>query len=215
MLVSRRIRVVELSALRLEELEPLIAALPDLPLAGFSFISAHVPSRFAPEQEEWVVAKLAAFTDRGYPVVVHPDVIFTPALWATLGPSLLVENMDKRKPVGRTLGEMRDVFEHLPEAGFCFDAGHARQVDPSMIGAWELLNGLGDRLREVHLSEVNTSSRHDPVSLNAVAAFQKVARYIPESVPIVLEPLIDEGQSEIEIEMERAAGALMSTSVAA
>ena len=208
LLLERGITVVELSALRLAELQPLIDALPTLPLSRFSFISVHVPSRFSPDQEAWIINKLVPFTDQGFPVVVHPDVIFTPALWAPLGSSLLVENMDKRKPVGRTLAEMQRVFESLPDAGFCFDVGHARQVDPSMTGAYELLHGLASRLREVHLSEVNTASHHDPVSRNAITAFRKIARYIPEDVPVILESLIDAGQSEIEIEMQSAASAL-------
>lgn len=215
MLIVRGIDVVELSALRLEELDPLIGALPTLPLHNFSFVSVHVPSRFTPEQEAWVIARLRAFTDRNFPVVVHPDVVFTPALWAPLGSALLLENMDKRKPVGRTLAEMRAVFAVLPDAGFCFDVGHSRQVDPSMTGAWELLNGLGSRLKEVHLSEVNTASHHDPVSLNAVTAFRKVARYIPQGIPIILESLIDAGQSDIETEIARAASALTFESAAA
>ncbi|MBK9170789.1 MAG: hypothetical protein IPM24_25495 [Bryobacterales bacterium] len=54
------------------------------------------------------------------------------------------------------------------------------------------------------MSEVNTASRHDPISLNAVAAFSRVAGAIREEVPIVLEPLIDRGQSDVTAEVERA-----------
>ena len=57
---------------------------------------------------------------------------------------------------------------------------------------------------EVHMSEVTTSSRHDPISLNAVMAFSQVAAMIPEHVPIILEPLIDQGQSDIQSEIQRA-----------
>ena len=39
---------------------------------------------------------------------------------------------------------------------------------------------------------------------NAVAAFGGVARLIPEDVPAILEPLIDEGQSDVGAELERA-----------
>ncbi|HXJ41411.1 MAG TPA: hypothetical protein VNH18_19175 [Bryobacteraceae bacterium] len=215
MLDAGGVEVVELSALRLEELEPLIEALPSLPIDRYSFVSVHAPSHFPAEMEAWVVERLGVFIARGYPVVVHPNVISTAALWAPLGRMLLIENMDKRKPIGRTVAEMQGVFELLPEAGFCFDVGHSRQVDPSMTGAWELLHGLGSRLREVHLSEVNTFSRHDPVSLNAVAAFRKIARYVPEDVPVILESLIDEGQSSIEIEIGRAEMALIAESAAA
>ena len=58
------------------------------------------------------------------------------------------------------------------------------------------------------MSEVNTASRHDPISPNAVTAFSAVAEFIPENVPIILEPLIDHGQSDIETELQRAHDAL-------
>lgn len=210
-----RTDVIELSALRLDELEPLLAALPSLDLCQFSFISVHAPTRFNPENEVPVVERLRSLTERGYPLVVHPDVIFTPSLWAELGDKVLVENMDKRKPVGRTLPEMRRIFDSLPAARFCFDVGHARQVDPSMTEASLLLQAFGDRLTEVHISEVNTASRHDPISLNAVIAFRSIARYIPEQIPIILESLIDAGQSDIETEIQRARDALSNLCVVA
>ena len=147
---------------------------------------------------------MVALGHAGLPVVVHPDTIYTPEKWKRLGGRLVVENMDKRKPTGRTVSEMRTIFDALPDARFCFDIGHARQVDPSMTEASLLLRAFGDRLELVHISEVNTASRHDPISPNAVRAFQCVARYIPESTPIILETLIDSGQSDIQTEITRA-----------
>jgi hypothetical protein len=77
-----------------------------------------------------------------------------------------------------------------------------------MTEAQLILETFADRLREVHISEVNTSSRHDPLSLYAVSAFRSVSSLIPDSVPIVLETLIDDGQSDIPTEMDRARSAL-------
>jgi hypothetical protein len=85
-----------------------------------------------------------------------------------------------------------------------------------MTEAALLLQNFGDLLAEVHLSEVNTASRHDPISQNATLAFQKVAGYIPCDTPVVLETLIDKGQSEMDIEIRRARQALsIENSVAA
>lgn len=198
------ISIVELSALRVEELTPLVTALPSLDLQRFSFVSVHAPSRFSPDSEQWVVEQLCLLAEREYLVIVHPDVIIKPARWSALGNRLVIENMDKRKPVGRTVTELREIFRLLPAARFCFDIGHARQVDPSMTEASLLLNTFGDRLVEVHMSEVNTASRHDPISLNAVIAFSAIAAAIPEEVPIILETLIDQGQSDIKTELQRA-----------
>lgn len=57
------------------------------------------------------------------------------------------------------------------------------------------------------MSEVNTATRHDPISMNAVMAFGTIASSIPEDIPIVLETLIDKGQSDIETEIQRASEA--------
>jgi hypothetical protein len=198
------ISVIELSALRFEELTPLVNALPSLDLSHFAFVAVHAPSRFAPDCEQWVVAQLCRFTEQGYPVIVHPDVILQPERWCALGNLLVIENMDKRKPVGRTVPELREIFRLVPAARFCFDIGHARQVDPSMTEASLLLSTFRDRLVEIHMSEVNTASRHDPISLNAVMAFSAIAAAVPEEIPIILEPLIDQGQSDVPTELQRA-----------
>lgn len=208
LLHAHRVDVVELSALRIDELESLITAIPQLDLSGFSFVSLHAPSQYPAGKESWVVEQLARVKRFGFPIVVHPDVLYDTAEWSHFGADLLIENMDKRKPVGRSVRELRPIFDALPEARFCFDIGHARQVDPSMTEASLLLQAFGERLAEVHMSEVNTASRHDPITPWSVMAFQRVARYIPEEIPIVLEPLIDRGQSEIAMELASAREAL-------
>jgi hypothetical protein len=77
-----------------------------------------------------------------------------------------------------------------------------------MTEAQLILERFSNRLREVHMSEVNTSSRHDPLSVYAISAFRSVASLIPDSVPVVLETLIDQGQSDILTEIDRAQAAL-------
>jgi len=208
LLDSLHVRVVELSALRISELEPLCAALPRLDLRRFEFVSIHAPSSIPKEAENWVLERLVALTHWGFPVIVHPDTIYTLDYWRQLSEKLVVENMDKRKPLGRTASEMRVIFDTLPDARFCFDIGHARQVDPTMTEASLLLRAFAQRLEQVHMSEVNTASRHDPISPNAVKAFQSVATYIPETTPIILETLIDLGQSDAYTEIARARQAL-------
>ncbi len=208
LLQNHHVHTVELSALRMDELEPLVTSLPDLDLQNFTFTSIHAPSRFDLQAESGVIQILSSPQAADYPIVVHPDVIFTPALWRRFGGRLLIENMDKRKSVGRTVAELQTVFDLLPDAKFCFDIGHARQVDPTMTEAAFLLRAFGERLAEVHISEVNTASRHDPISLNATSAFQRVAKWIPQDIPVILEPLIDKGQSDLDTEIRRARQAL-------
>jgi hypothetical protein len=203
------IRTVELSALRRWELPLLIVDLHNLGLDDFDFVSFHVPSRFEPSDERSVVESLDRVWNGGIPIVIHPDVIYTPPLWKHFGSLLFIENMDKRKPIGRTARDLGQLFEQFPNARMCFDIGHARQVDPTMTEAKLILERYSDRLAQVHISDVNTSSRHDPISEYASRAFQSVAHLIPEHIPIILETLIDRGQSSIPKELRRAGQALM------
>jgi hypothetical protein len=58
-LIRHELDVVELSALRVDELEPLVTALPELDLSSFRFVSVHAPSRFEQSDELAIVASLS------------------------------------------------------------------------------------------------------------------------------------------------------------
>ncbi len=186
-------RAIELSALRLDELGPLLDALPGLDLSRFDYVSIHAPSRFSAADEAPIAEALAARVPDRFPIVLHPDTIHDPAAWRPLGRRLAIENMDRRKATGRTLVELGRVFDRLPEASFCFDVGHAHQVDRTMNDAFFLLHALGARLCQVHVSEVTTRGRHDPLSLPAVRAFHQVAAWVPPGVPLLVEAPVTTG----------------------
>ena len=198
-------KAVELSALRQAELFPLLQSLDSLDVTGFDYVSIHAPSKFEPEWEGIAWDRLRTECGRNWPIVVHPDALYDLSLWRELGELLCVENMDKRKPIGRTLGELTSIFKQLPNASFCFDIGHARQCDPTMTEAYLILREFGSRLRQVHVSEVNTRSKHDPLSYASILAFQEVAHLIPPNVPLILETPVSEGQMESEIAKVREA----------
>ena len=123
------------------------------------------------------------------------------SLWKKLGRAVCIENMDKRKHVGRTAAQLRPLFQKLPEATFCFDIGHARQVDPTMQEAKLFLSEFRDRLRQVHMSYVNTQSKHERLNRASTIAFQRVAHQIDASVPVILETPIQESEVEQEIDL--------------
>ena len=52
---------IELSALRLTEVEPLLRAIPSMDLNRYSYISFHAPSSFPAEEEASLVAALTQF----------------------------------------------------------------------------------------------------------------------------------------------------------
>ena len=187
MLEGSGARAVELSALRLAELDPLLDAIPSLDLAAYEHVSVHAPSRFSRADEARVADALASRVPPAWPIVLHPDTVHDLAVWRPLGPRLFIENMDKRKATGRTARELGRVLDALPDAAFCFDIGHAHQIDRTMHDAWEILALLGGRVGQLHVSEVTTAGRHDPVSRSAARAFQKITAWIPAEAPIIVE----------------------------
>ena len=205
MLQSTKIDVVELSALREVELAPLIAALAALDLSQFAYISVHAPSLFPTDREPQIIDMLHTIAAREWPVIVHPDTIHDHKRWRQLGSAVCIENMDKRKPIGRSADELKRVFDLIPDASFCFDIGHARQFDSTMTEAYLLLTAFGSKLRQVHVSEVGTNSKHDVISSASVLAFREVAHLIPVNVPLILETPTAPQNLMAEIERVREA----------
>ena len=206
-LTAFHIRCVELSALRQRELSPLIAALEkdEIDLSAFEYKSFHAPSAIAPGAEHEVVDELLTVADLGFPVIVHPDVIEDYSAWEYLGSALCIENMDRRKAIGRTADELESIFDRLPRATLCFDIGHARQVDTTMTEAYFIIQRFQARLRQVHVSEVNTRSHHDPLSYAALLAFQPFGRLIRPEIPFIIEAVIDSARVPSEITLVREA----------
>jgi len=206
MLRGKNAAVIELSALREEELPALLDRLNDLELSQFQYVSLHAPSSIRSGSELKIALQLRVAVHRGWPIIVHPDIICDFGIWRDFGAQLCVENMDARKPTGRSANELTRIFAALPAASFCCDLGHARQVDPTMAEATEILKRFGSRLKQLHMSEVNAKSTHDRLSLASVSAFSKIFHLIPDDVPVVLETPVS--PSEIETELAHAREAL-------
>jgi len=206
MLAGKNSSAVELSALRQNELAPLVEQLDRLDLNRFAYVSFHAPSSIEPAFEVETLRLLEQVARRGWPIIVHPDVMHARQEWMRLGDCLCIENMDKRKPIGQTASELVEIFKDLPNASLCFDIGHARQVDPTMAEASLILQKFRSRIQQIHVSEVNTQSRHDSLSLESIIAFQRVSHLVPANAPIILESRVEE--SEINEEIQSALGAL-------
>ena len=191
---------VEISALRFDELEPTVRDLECLKLDRFRYVSFHAPSSFRPDQEEAVLGWLKPVFDRGWNIVVHPDMIYTPDRWQFLGKQLLIENMDRRKPVGRTVSELVHFFGLLPEARFCLDVAHARQIDTTLTLLFQLFEGLCDRIAEIHISELDSRCRHIQMSGRAVADYQCLPWDRLKDVPVIIESMLDHDETGARIE---------------
>ncbi len=194
-----RIDAVELSALRDHELPLLVDAIPSLDLDGFEYVSFHAPSKLRTLDEHAVFELLLGLPD-SWPVIVHPELLQTPSLWQQLGERLCLENMDNRKTTGRTIAELHVLFEAFPEATFCLDLGHARQIDPTMVSAMLMLQEFGDRLVELHISEVGPRGEHLPLGATTRQAFARVVHLVPAECPLIIESIIPPELIESELD---------------
>ncbi|MBI3268008.1 MAG: hypothetical protein HYZ53_03230 [Planctomycetes bacterium] len=181
------VRAVEVSALREHEFLALARAWSLLELDAFSYVSIHLPSRLIHISEAELVGQVLALGLHRFPLIVHADTLRDFDRWAQLGSSLCIENTDKRKRCGQTAKDLGALFTRLPRASLCFDIGHARQVDPTLSHAVRILREFGDRLRQVHVSEVNSQSRHEPVTRALLSALGRVGGLIPPATPMILE----------------------------
>lgn len=205
-LLSRyEFEAVELSALRISEVEPLLEALPNVDLERYKYVSFHAPSAFKESEEQYLVQLLSRLP-ANWPIVLHPDAIHHIERWLPISDRLAIENMDRRKDTGRSVSELQDFFQTMPNARMCLDLGHARQVDPSMVGAYQLMKKFGDRIVQLHISEVDTLNRHDTISKAAEIAFLQVRAFVPDSAAIILEARVRE--DEIGTEAAKVAAIL-------
>ena len=178
---------VELSALSLDELPGLAQFLGGVRRLPFEYVSVHAPSKgLGGIADAELVHTLMTMPRWINAVVIHPDTIRDPAEYRSLGRLLAIENMDARKPGGRTASELEAVFDQLPDAGLCFDVAHAKDVDPSMSEGVAILDRFGHRLRHLHLSSLDASSHHVPLT------FEDEHRFAPllgrcRDVPWILE----------------------------
>jgi len=164
----------------------LVEDVDKIDLRKFRYIAFHAPSSLDPALEVIATEFLERVAVTGWPIILHPNAMHDPARLAKFDALLCIENMDERKPIGQTAADLARIFEILPRASFCFDIGHARQVDPTMTKATAILQVCPKRLKQLHVSEVNTQSEHDPLNLESMLAFQRVASLIPDDIPIIL-----------------------------
>ena len=194
----RCVTAIELSALRDHELLPLLAAIDTLDLKSFAYVSFHAPSRLGTISERDLVNALRQLPTH-FPIVVHPDVIRTISWWKEFRDRVCIENMDNRKTTGRTVSELAAIFDALPEAGFCFDIGHARQIDPTMAVALHMAKQFARRLRQLHVSEVGPRGEHLPLSILAKEAFRRVLKFVRTDVPVILEAMVAPDRIDAEV----------------
>ena len=176
----------ELAALSEDELPGLEAYLAGGPELPFCYLSVHAPVKALRMPETELVRRLSRLAPVTDAIVVHPDAMEEPALYRELGACLVIENMDARKPAGRTAEELAPYFRALPEAGLCLDVAHVLSVDPTMAEGERILDAFAGRLRHLHVSSIDGACRHVALSEEQEERFEPLLRRCPD-VPWILE----------------------------
>lgn len=174
-------RTVELTAISEERLFALVDILGSQPtmLDGFDRVSIHAPVTIA--SGEAVVEAFASLPPSE--VVFHPETLSegdTRVL--SLRHRLVIENMDNQKSTGRTVEELRPVFEIHPAAGFCLDVAHVWANDPTLKLGHDLLDNFGHLLRQLHISGIEPDGAHRPTTPGDLVLYQPLlarCRHVP------------------------------------
>jgi len=155
--------------------------------------------------------KLLRDVPRNWPIILHPDTIYDVQKWMPFGNQLAIENMDRRKDIGRSAEELSYWFDRLPKARLCLDLAHAHQFDRTMTEAFRILKAFGDRVCQLHVSELDSNGHHHPLSFGSMRAFSEIESMIPPQAAIILESLspisgadVAAQVSWIELEAQRA-----------
>lgn len=198
------LRAIELSALRYHEFAPLVSTLGMFDQSVFDYVSLHLPSKYDAQHEKAVIALAEGLISRRWPLILHPDAVADWGAWRSFGNLICVENMDKRKHVGRTVEDLAEIFKQLPEATLCFDFGHARQVDGTMTEGARILTAFSHRLQQIHFSDVDTSNSHRALNEPALTAFHELLHLIDPKVPVILETPVYDGGMREQLELTHA-----------
>lgn len=183
-------RIVELTAItgpRLRALLPFLAQ-PGF-LDGLDRVSVHAPGARLDTTADACCELLSRLP---HDVVLHPDVYGDAARVADLGPRAVFENMDAAKAFGRALDDLRTVFERFPEAGLCLDVAHVWTNDRTLRLGHELLDALGDRLRQLHVSGIEPDGTHRPTTPSDLELYAPLLDRCRD-VPWLLEAVLAEG----------------------
>lgn len=170
-------------------------------LNNFDYVSIHAPSKgitYAKNKITREVMEKLNFLTKKLPIksiVVHPSVIEDFFALEQTNLPIIIENMDKRHEKYTTPQHFQELKEkhHL---GFVLDLQHAFEHDPTMRLCKELIEVMGDNLKEMHVSGYNKEQKHAPVHLSDnKEAISKILKLKPE-IPIILEGCISDSLEE-------------------
>jgi len=203
MLKHHHLGAIELSALRVHELPALLDTFAGLPLSDYQHVTIHAPSKFEAGAEREVADRLSRIADLVDGFIVHAEAIGDSSVWRSLGAKVFVENADGRKHTGRTVDEFLRVMDQLPDAKVCFDIAHVYQVDPTLLEAHRMIRAVGDRIGQIHLSQLDHACRHEALSRGIVMEFARLAPLLPQ-IAVILESVVTPDLIARQLDLARA-----------
>jgi len=166
-------------------------------LRKFSYVSIHAPSKeivygnthetkLAFEKIKYLSGKIKI---KG--IVIHPSSVEDFSIFNEFNLPFLVENMDKMQEKFTNPQHFSELRENY-NFGFVLDLQHAYEHDSSMKLCKELIEIMGNRLKELHVSGMNTKLHHALVHCSdnkeAISSILKLKL----NIPIILEGAFSE-----------------------
>ena len=198
------VEAIELSALREHELLDLLDAIGKLDLSSFAYRSFHAPSALREMTPIELIERLRPVAAMGLPIIVHPDVLGNDIDACAFLAKVCywrIWTSESRYvgPPARCGRSSHDFQTH----DFVSTSDMARQIDPTMSVAVEMLLAFPQRIAQLHISEVDWECRHRRISSAAAIAFQSVARWIPHGTPVIIESIAFEDEIDRELAIVR------------
>lgn len=84
-------------------------------------------------------------------VVMHPDRVEDWSVFKNYNIPIAVENMDRNKTMGKTVGDLKNIFSNLG-VPMVLDVNHCYTIDKTMGLTKEFSDAFAARIKEIHLS---------------------------------------------------------------
>ena len=173
-------------------------------LSGYELVTIHAPWTSGIRYDRnstGVIDKLKEICSeqKVYGIVLHPNTVDDYSLLEKSGLPFLIENMDNRARCGTRPNE----FEKLKKDynfGFVLDLQHAYMHDPSMQLAGELMEAMGERIKEFHVSGQLNGKPH--ALLHHAENSSVIIGMLRSDIPIILEGNDDNSPVGINAEIE-------------
>jgi len=165
----------------------------------FDFVSIHAPALISEDPKIWIkypstegniaiekLLKVAQQIDANA-ILFHPDLIEDfDWLNKQIGDLLVFENMDAGKSFGKTIDDLKNIFNRSPQAKWVCDVNHIYTMDNTMKLAEEFHNQFQNKLSYYHLS--GYGGFHDALHISQEDV-------ILQGIKDLSVPIINEGQA--------------------